>query len=333
MNVHDLPRPTKVATQSTRRVLLPALNVPPPSQVFTAGEAEAVNAKEKTMQEALDAIAECYGSEFDAMAAHACKEVAGEAQKKQCQLEKNMADLKKLESVISQLQPGDEVDVHDPKPLGRTDQVELAVYGAASVGLVVVSIYANQSFLAASAVVSGPASYMLAALPMVGAFVAKEQLKSIASDLWRRRIRHGFAFVAVAGVAAWMGTFAHEAGAPVEALTTLNQVATADHSLTFSIRSISQIAVEVCGGAILFNRVLEIARNEGAGKVIRKVYALRERYQFESKQRAELLEKVGSLQQDIKEIETWLSQIPFAKKAFVGKAIGQFQRALTALKD
>ena len=312
---------------------LPSVTQPPLGLMLTAGQAQAHHDGEKSRIEANEAVQTYHVEKIRAVTTKTAEVVAGEKQKKLKQKADLTKDILALEVSISSGTAGEEVEIEAPKAKLLPDNVELCLTATASVCITGWSVYTNHSFLVSSAIFSSTSAWVAAIGPMVGAWWLKDPLSSHTNDNVRRTLRSTYVGVAVAAAVAWVATFGHEAGSAATALGDLGSTVIAeDHSLRMTTRALAQLFMEICGGAILFHRSFELFRNEGRGKETRKVYRMREKYQYECQERDKKRALLERTEKHLSAIEKWFDTIPHIEMEYVTRALGLLEQNIATLK-
>jgi hypothetical protein len=312
---------------------LPVIAQPPLGLMFTAGQAQALHHGAKSRTDAEAVVVAHHEERIRAVTTKFSEIVAGEQQKKQKQKADLEKDILALEISINAGTAGEEIEVESPKTKLLPDNVELGLTAGASVCMVIWSVHTNHAFLHSAAIFSDTSAWIAAVGPMVGAWWLKDPLSSHPSDNVRRTLRSTYAAVAVGAAVAWVATFGHEAGSAATALGDLSTTSMPeDHTLRMTCRALAQLFMEICGGALLFYRTFELFRNEGRGKETRKVYRIREKYQYEIQERDKKRALLDRVEQHLSAIAQWFDTIPHIEKEYVTRAVGLLEQNIATLK-
>jgi len=130
----------------------------------------------------------------------------------------------------------------------------------------------------------------------------------------------------------WVMTFGNEAGANASTsladLTALSAPADPNASLRMMVRGVSQVFMELCGGALLFDRIFTLWHHKSR----RYVFRLRERWVQEHTELGALYKLAQRLEQGISEIDTWFDAQTKSIDAYVSKAAGYFMTSVNSQK-
>jgi hypothetical protein len=243
-------------------------------------------------------------------------------------------DLGRLEKELANGTKRSEVDVVSDKPQSLAERIELTVTSTAAIALSFWSIYSTHSFLEGSGILSGLPAWGVSIGPIMMANVLKDALTTVDGDHKRRFLRLSYIGLTAVASIVWISTFGHEAGAPLADLNNLNAQVSQQpgNSVWLTVRGISQLIVELFGGAILFHKSFELWKKKGDGQDHKTV--LKESPQFiaAEKERNTLRIREQELETHLGQIQQWLdSHSPF-KEQYVTKAKGELTHNINLLK-
>lgn len=315
---------------------LPTLVLPHPDVAFIAAKAEAVAKGDLTLEQAETDVAGHHQEKITAALDKLSEGPQGLQKAKEKRLQDTKKDLQNLEHCLASSTKHIEVDVSSEKPLTLADKWEFMLTAGASAALSGWSVYSTHAFLEGSGILSGVPAWGVSVGPIMVANVLKDALTTVVNDVHKRNLR--LAYIGVAGVAAivWIATFGHEAGTPVAQLGDLGNVAQtgadAGGSSNLIVRGISQLLVELFGGAILFLKTFELWRRTGTQHDVKKVVKTSPKFVAEEAERDRLRDFEHELEHHLGQIDKWFSAHPSLTNEFVTKAKSELTHLVNVLE-
>jgi hypothetical protein len=308
---------------------LPSVQLPPLHIAQIAAEAVAVHQKQKTTDEGLKAVKEHHSNVSADAFAKISAGPMGQKFTMQMELATTKADITTREAAMASIVKGDEVSEDVPVKPSTGDRIQLFVTVAFTVGLCIFSVTTMHSFLESQAIAAGLMAWCTAIGIFCLSYVLEIPLMQTGQDQ-KKRLQYIYAGVVVFAAVVWVMTFGHEAAAnSVDSLGDLNSgVGPADPhaALRLMVRGVSQVFMELCGGALLFDRIYVLLHQKGR----RYVFRLRERWVHENAELGRIYKVAQDLEQGIAEIDTWFAAQQKAIDAYVTKAAGYFMTSLNS---
>lgn len=310
----------------------PSVELPPLDIAEIAAEAVAVHQNQKTTEEGLKAVKEHHRNASTDAFAKVSAGPMGMKSTMEMELTTTKADIKVREAAMNGFVKGDEVQEDIPVEKTQGDIIQLWVTVAFAIGLGLFSVTTMHSFLEAQAIVAGLMAWITAIGIYCLSYVLEIPLMQEGHAEKKKRLQYTYAGCVVVAAVIWVMTFGHEAAAnSVDSLGDLNSGAgPADPyaSLRLMVRGVSQVVMELCGGALLFDRIYVLLHPKGR----RYVFRLRERWVHENAELGRIHKVAQGLEQGIAEIDTWFDAQQKAIDAYVTKAAGYFMTSLNSQK-
>ena len=308
--------------------------LPRPDVAFIAAKAEAVANGDLTLEKAETDVEGHHQEKITAALDKLSEGPQGLQKAKEKRLQDTQKDLKRIDTNLSKGTKHVEIDVSTEKPLTIADQWEFNLTAGASAALAGWSIYSTHAFLQGSGILSGLPAWGVSIGPIMVANVLKDALTTVTSDAYKRNLR--LAYIGIAGVSAiaWIATFGHEAGSPAAQLSDLGAAQTMPDagSAHLIVRGISQLLVELFGGAILFLKTFELWRRTGTQHDVQKVVKTSPKFIAEEVERDRLRNFEHELEHHLGQISKWFSAHPSLKNEFVTKAKAELTHLVNVLK-
>lgn len=314
---------------------LPKLVLPRPDVAFIAAKAEAIARGDLTVDQAETDVANHHEEKISAALDKLSEGPQGLQKAKEKRLQDTKKDLKRVEENLSKGTKHVEIDVSSEKPLTLADQWEFKLTAVASAALAGWSVYSTHAFLEGSGILSGLPAWGVSIGPIMVANVLKDALTTVTNDTYKRNLR--LAYIGIAGVSAiaWIATFGHEASSPVAQLSdlgTASTVASQSGSSNLIVRGISQLLVELFGGAILFLKTFELWRRTGTQHDVHKVVKTSPKFVAEEAERDRLRNFEHELEHHLGQISKWFEAHTSLTKEFVTKAKAELTHTTNVLK-
>jgi hypothetical protein len=314
---------------------LPDLKLPTPDVAFIAAKAEAFTRGDLSFEQAQNDVAEHHKGKITAVLTKLSEGPEGLEKSKKKRLQDTKSDLQRVEAELSGGSKRVEIDVTSETPKTLPDHWEFMLTAGASVALALWSIYSTHSFLEGSGILAGLPAWGVSIGPIMMAYVIKDALNTVVSDADKRNLRLAYIGIACVAAIAWISTFGHEAGSPVAQLGDLGnmtQAAPDGGSSHLIVRGISQLLVELFGGAILFLKTFELWRRTGANHDVHKVVKTSPQFVAAEAERDVLRNFEHELEHHLGQISKWFEAHTSLTSEFVTKAQAELTHTINVLK-
>ena len=332
-NPQPQPTSTSTSTSSLTDLALPDITTLKPDIAFIVAKALAVHHGLITIPDAENVVAQHHRDLASAHLSMLSEVPNGLKSKTTAEMQTVTSDLAGLDSQLAKIDKYKEVDVGSDLPKTLAEKVELIVTVAAAVLLGCWSIYAMHAFLEGTGILSGAPAWGVSVGPIIFAYVMKDAFNAI-DDIQKKHLR--LIYIGITGIAsiAWISTFGHEAGAPLAAFNSLEAVDATQSSNTgwFLLRGISQMFIEIFGGAILFVRVFELWKQTASNQKVVKELMTSPHYEAAEADQSTLRNRQLTLSKHLGQIGKWFDTHASFQSQFATKATSELTHNINILK-